>query len=46
MKALITGEDTMNFANEMDRRDLELKSVMAVWVAFVAMSAVFLGQLF
>lgn len=42
---MITGENTMNFANELDRRDLELKSVMAVWVAFVAMSAVFLGQL-
>lgn len=36
----------MHFANELDRRDLELKSVMAVMVAFVAMSAVFLGQLF
>jgi hypothetical protein len=38
-------ENVMNFANELDRRDLELKSVMAVWVAFVAMAGVFLGQL-
>jgi hypothetical protein len=45
VKALSTGGDTMNFANMLDRRDLELKSVMAVWVAFVAMSAVFLAQL-
>lgn len=36
----------MNFVNELDRRDLELKSVMAVMVAFVAMAGVFLGQLF
>lgn len=36
----------MNFVNALDRRDLELKSVMAVMVAFVAMVGVFLVQLF
>ncbi|CAM3305952.1 MULTISPECIES: hypothetical protein [Corallococcus] len=40
------GENTVNFANELDRRDLELKSVMVVMVTFVAMSAVLLVQLF
>jgi len=42
---MLTGENTMNFMNVMDRDDLELKAVVAVMATFVMTGAVLLGQL-